>query len=105
MVQALENASVLPKGTMPPVLPIGMMPPMSFVHLAFDTGPLFYMPPIALIRRPDDMLSLPLRQHILDYEPPLRFIILAFATFDGSIDPYGHMLHYNQAMMLNNCND
>ena len=47
------------------------------------------------------MLSSPLGQHILDYEPPRRFAIPAFATFDGSTDPYDHILHYNKAMILN----
>ena len=47
------------------------------------------------------MLSSPLRQHILDYEPSRGFAIPAFTTFDGSTDPYDHMLHYNQAMTLN----
>ena len=51
------------------------------------------------------MLSSPLGQHILDYEPPREFVILAFAMFDGSIDSYDHMLHYNQAMILNANND
>ena len=51
------------------------------------------------------MLSLSLGQHILDYEPPRGFVILAFATFDGSSNPYDHMLHYNQAMILNLGND
>ena len=51
------------------------------------------------------MLSLPLEQHILDYEPLCGFVILAFATFDGSVDPYDHMLHYNQVMILNAGND
>ena len=60
---------------------------------------------VALIRRLDDMLSSPLRQHILDYEPPRGFFILAFATFDGSDDSYDHMLHYNQVMILNAGND
>ena len=81
------------------------MPLMSFVHPAFGIRPTFYMPPSALIRRLDDILSLPLRQHILDYKPPRGFTMLAFATFDGSTDPYDHMLHYNQAMILNACND
>ena len=74
-----------------PVLPAGMMPQMSFIHPAFDTGSIFYMPSTALIRRLDDMLSSPLGQHILDYEPPRGFVILAFATFNGSIDPYDHI--------------
>ena len=51
------------------------------------------------------MLSLPLGQHILDYEPPHGFVIPVFTTFDGSTDPYDHMLHFNQAMILNADND
>ena len=51
------------------------------------------------------MLSSPLGQHILDYEPPRRFVILPFAMYDGSSDPYDHMLHFNQAMILNAGND
>ena len=42
------------------VLLAGTMPPMSFIHPTFGTGPTFHMPLVALIRRPDDMLSLPL---------------------------------------------
>ena len=59
--QALEN---------PPILPSGTMPPMPPTHPAFGTTPTFYVPSTSLIRRPDDMLSSPLGQHILDYEPP-----------------------------------
>ena len=95
------NASVLPEGTMPPVLPTGMMPPMLLVHLAFGTRPTFYMLPAALIRRLNDMLSSPLGQHILEYESPRGFFVPTFATFDCFVDPYDHMLHYNQAMILN----
>ena len=47
------------------------------------------------------MLSSHLGRHILDYEPPRGFVILAFTMFNGSTDPYDHMLHYNQAMTLN----
>ena len=47
------------------------------------------------------MLSSPLGQNILDYEPPRGFVIIAFTTFDCSADPYDHMLHYNKVMMLN----
>ena len=86
---------------MPLVFPVGMMPQMSFVHPTFGAGLTFYIPPSTLIHRSDDMLSLPLVQHILDYELPRRFVIPAFATFNGSTNPYDHMLHYNQAMILN----
>ena len=47
------------------------------------------------------MLSSLLGQHILDYEPPRGFVIPPFAMYDGSSDPYNHMLHFNQAMILN----
>ena len=47
------------------------------------------------------MLSSPLGQHILDYEPPRGFVIPPFAMYDGSSDPYNYMLHFNQAMILN----
>ena len=95
-VQALGNTSVLPKGKMPPVFPSSMMPPMLFVHPAFGTGLGFYMPPTTLIHKPDDMLSSPLRQPILNYELPRGFIISSFSTPDGSNDPYDLMLYYNQ---------
>ena len=104
-IQAPRKTSVLPEGTMPPVLPASMMPQMPFVHSAFGAGPTFYMLPTALILKPDDMLFSPLGQHILDYEPPRGFVIPIFATFDGFADPYDHMLHYNQAMLLNADND
>ena len=51
------------------------------------------------------MLSSPLGQHILDYEPPRGFVIPPFSLYDGSSDPYDHMLHFNQAMILNARND
>ena len=47
------------------------------------------------------MWSSPLGQHILSYEPPHGFFIPSFSRYDGSSDPYDHMLHFNQAMILN----
>ena len=85
--QASRNPLVLPSGTLPPVPP---------THPAFGTSPTFYVLPAALIWRSNDMFSSPLGQHILDYEPPRKFSILAFTTFNGSVDPYDHILHYNQ---------
>ena len=89
----------------PLVPPLGTLPPTPPAHPAFGTTPTFYVPLAALIRRPDDMLSSPLGQHILDYELPCRFAIPAFTMFDGSANPYDHMLHYNQVMTLNAGND
>ena len=90
---------------MTPVLPTGMIPQIPFIHPAFGTKPAFDMPLVALIRILDDMLFLPLGQHIFDYEPPRGFVIPAFATCNGSVGPYDHMLHYNQAMIINVGND
>ena len=81
------------------------MPSMPFVLLVFDTGPTFYMPPVAPIRGPYDMLSSPLEQHILNYESPRGFVIPSFSMFDDSTNPYDHMLHYNQTTILNSRND
>ena len=51
------------------------------------------------------MLSSPVGQHILHYEPTRVFFMPTFTIFDGSNDPHDHMLHYNQEMTLNACND
>ena len=53
------------------------------------------------VRGPQDMLSTPLGQHILHYDPLRGFSIPPFAMYDGSSYPYDHMLHFNQAMILN----
>ena len=47
------------------------------------------------------MFSSPLGQHILSYEPSGGFVIPPFSMYDGFSDPYDHMLHFNQAMILN----
>ena len=82
-------------------LPMGMVPVMSPVYPTFDTASTPYLLPVATILSPDYRLSSPLGQHIFDYDPPRRFVIPNFTMFDGSTDPYDHMLHYNQAMTLN----
>ena len=87
------------------MLLVGMIPPVPLLHPAFGIGPTFYMPPIPLIRGSDDMLSSPLRQHILNYKTLRGFVIPAFTMFDGFANPYDHMLHYNQTMTLNAGND
>ena len=63
------------------------------------------MPPPTTVRGLEDMLSSPLGQHILSYEPPHGFTIPSFTMYDGSFDPYDHMLHFNQAMILSAEND
>ena len=54
---------------------------------------------------PEDMLSSPLGQHILNYEPPRGFVIPSFAMYDDSSNSYDHILHFNKAMIFNAGND
>ena len=63
------------------------------------------MPISTAVRGPEDMLSSPLGQHILSYEPPHGFAIPPFSMYDDSSYPYDHMLHFNQAIILSTGND
>ena len=69
------------------------------------SAPVPYMPTPIAIWGLEDMLSSPLGQHILSYEPPHGFFIPSFAMYDGSSNPYNHMLHFNQEMILSAGND
>ena len=75
--------------------------PVPSIYQPFGIAPAPQMIFSSAVRRPQDMLSTPLGQHILDYDPPRGFSIPPFAMYDGSSDPYDHMLHFNQAMILN----
>ena len=79
----------------------GVAPSLSFGYPTFGATPAPYMPASTTVRGPEDMLSSLLGQHILSYEPPRGFVIPLFAMYDGSSDRYDHMLHFNQAMILN----
>ena len=79
----------------------GATPSLPFGYPALGAAPTSYMPAPTAIRGPEDMLSSPLGQHILSYEPPRDFVISPFSMYDGSSDLYDHMLHFNQAMILN----
>ena len=83
----------------------GAAPSLPFGYPTFEATPAPYMPVPTAVRGHEDMLSSPLGQHILSYEPPCDFVISPFAMYDGSSDPYDHMLHFNQAMILSAGND
>ena len=85
----------------------GFPQPVPSIYPPFEAAPAPQMVFAPVVRGPQDMLSTPLGQHILDYDPPpppppppRGFSIPPFAMYDGSSDPYDHMLHYNQAMIL-----
>ena len=79
----------------------GFPPPVPSMYPPFDAAPAPQMIFSSVVRGPQDMLSTPLGHHILDYDPPRGFSIPPFSMYDGSSDPYDHMLHFNQAMILN----
>ena len=78
---------------------------LPFGYPTFGATPIPYMLTLTAVQGPKDMLSSPLGQHILSYEPPRGFAIPSFAMYVGSSDPYDHMLHFNQAMILSVGND
>ena len=79
----------------------GVAPSLPFMYPTFGIAPTPHMLTSTTVRRPKDMLSSPLGQHILSYEPSRGFVIPSFSMYDGSSDPYDHMLHFNQAIILN----
>ena len=96
---APEHIATQFEGTCTPPPP----PPPSFLHARYPPWELpvphaaFYPP----VQGTYNMLSSPLGQHILNYEPPRGFFIPPFSMYDGSSDLYDHMLHFNQVMILN----
>ena len=76
-------------------------PPLAWV----GKDPSHIAPPGSISRRLDDMLSTPFSSRIIKYEPPRGFIVPKFSTYDGSRDPFDHIMHYRQLMTLDIGND
>ena len=51
------------------------------------------------------MLSTPFGSHIIHYDPPRGFLVPKFSAYDGSSDPFDHIIHYRQLMTLDIGND
>lgn len=56
-------------------------------------------------RQLDDMPSTPFAPHIISYEPLKGFLVPKFTMYDGTSDPFDHLLHYRQLMILDIGND
>lgn len=65
-----------------------------------DRGPLG-----SVNRRLDDMLSTPFSPHIINYDPSRGFMVLKFTTYDGTNDPFDHIMDYRQLITLDIGND
>ena len=79
----------------------GTAPLLPFMYPTFGAALAPHMLTSTIVRGPEDMLCSLLGQHILSYELPRGFVIPPFAMYDGSFDPYDHMLHFNKAMIFN----
>ena len=91
-----------------PIWPRVMAPQFPPVHHPFGVASAPHLVSFPTVRRLEDMLSSPLSPHILSYDhpgPPCSFVMPSFSIYDGSIDPYDHMLHFNQIMILSAGND
>ena len=51
------------------------------------------------------MLSTLFGPHIINYEPSRGFIVPKFTTYDGTSDPFDHIMHYRQLITLDIGND
>ena len=58
----------------------GMDPPLPFIYPIIGAPPSSYLVSFTAVKGPEDMLSSPLGQHILSYEPPRDFAIPRFIT-------------------------
>ena len=88
-----------------PILLGGMAPQFLPMHHPFGIASAPYLVYFPAVRGLEDMLSSPLGSHILSYEPTRGFVMPSFSMYDGSTDPYDHMLHFNQTMILSVEND
>ena len=82
-----------------------MAPQFPPVHHPFGAASVPHLVSFSIVRGLEDMMSSSLGPHILSYEPPRGFVMLSFSMYDGSTDPYDHMLHFNQTMILSAGND
>ncbi|RVW80977.1 hypothetical protein CK203_054677 [Vitis vinifera] len=79
-----------------------------FLHQAVrqaGRNPLNEPPTGSISKRLDDMLSTSFCPHIIHYDPPRGFLVPKFSTYDGSSDPFDHIMHYRQLMTLDIGND
>ena len=83
----------------------GVATSLPFMYPTFEDVSASHMQTSTTVWGPKDMLSSPLGQHILSYEPPRGFAISSFTMYDGSSNLYDHMLNFNQEMILNARND
>lgn len=56
-------------------------------------------------RRLDDMLSTPFGPHMINYEPPMGFLVPKFTMYDRTNDLFNHLMHFRQMMTLDIGND
>ena len=81
-----------------------MAPQFPPMHHPFGAASVSHLVSFPVVRGPEDMMSSPQGPH-LSYEGPRGFVMPPFSMYDGSTDPYDHMLRFNQTMILSARND
>ena len=56
-------------------------------------------------RQLDDMLSTLFGPHIINYELPRGFVVPKFTMYEGTNNPFDHIMHFRQLMTLDIGND
>lgn len=51
--------------------------------------------------RLNDLLSTPFDTHIINYEPSRGLVVLKFTMYNGTSEPFDHLVYYRQVMTLN----
>ena len=74
--------------------------PHQTVHQA-ERNPPNEPPTSSISKRLDNMLSMSFCSHIIHYDSPRGLLVPKFSTYDGSSDPFDHIMHYRQLMTLN----
>ena len=82
----------------------GLTRPLSLVAW-LPHGWLNELPLGATTRHLNDMMTTPFAQHILMYKPLRGYTIPKFVMYDGTYDPFDHLMHYRQMMTLDIDND
>ncbi|RVX13455.1 hypothetical protein CK203_021025 [Vitis vinifera] len=62
-------------------------------------------PPNFISLQLDDMLSTLFGSHIINYELPRGFVVPKFTMYEGTNDPFDHVMHFRQLMTLDIGND
>ena len=60
------------------------------------------VPSNSISQQLDDILFTLFDLHIINYEPPRRFVVPKFTMYDRTNDSFDHMIHFKQPINIGN---